>query len=318
MSPDIFLLIFFGILFGIILLVIAPFIIGSIIMYRILLVRTSPEKWSRTCSWENEEQQRMFDEGKEWGDKYEEKCTQVSINSEGFRLVGEYFDFGNNKVVIIIPGRMESGTYSYYFAEPYRKAGYNVLAVDNRSHGLSEGKYNCVGLVEYVDILHWIRFAHDTLNNEKVVIHGICIGSATGLNAIVNEECPSYVSGFVADGMYINFKENFKNHLIERRKPVFPFTDIVMKLIEIHAKVSPTEVCPLNQIRDVFIPILFIYSKEDIYSTPENGQLLFDKCRSPHKRIQFFEHGEHSHVRINNVKKYDETIINFLKEELNH
>ena len=59
-------------------------------------------------------------------------------------------------------------------------------------------------------------------------------------------------------------------------------------------------------------PILFIYSKEDIYSLPELGEKLFETCPAKEKRIEFFEHGQHSHVRINNPVGYDSKISSFL------
>lgn len=293
------------------LFAVLPTLLISNVIYTKLLIRVNKETWSRSVSWDNEEQQRMFDIGKQWGDKYEHYRKTYSITSCGFKLVAEYFDFGNDKVAIIIPGRMESGTYSYYFSEPYRAAGYNILAIDNRSHGLSEGRYNCVGLKEYKDILNWIRFAHDELKNEKVYIHGICIGSATVLYALTDESCPDYAVGMTADGMYINFEENFKNHLIERKKPLFPFTLEVMTMIALVAKKNPKKFSPINKIGRLNKPILFIYSVEDTYCVPKYGQLLYDTCKSE-KVLQWFDHGEHSHVRINNTEKYDKTIKDFL------
>ena len=292
--------------------VLPTFLISNVI-YTKLLIRVNKDTWSRNVSWDDEEQQRMFDIGEEWGNTYEKYRKRVSITSKGFRLVGEFFDFGNKKTAIIIPGRMEAGTYSYYFSEPYRKAGYNILAIDNRSHGLSEGRYNCVGLKEYADILNWIKYVHDDLGSEKIYIHGICIGSATALYALTDKNCPDYVEGMTADGMYINFAENFKNHLIELKKPLFPFTLEVMLMITLVAKKSPYKKSPINLINRLNKPILFIYSKEDTYSLPRLGQVLFDKCQSE-KRLEWFEHGRHSHVRINAQDKYDLVIQNFIKE----
>lgn len=308
------LIICLSILGAFLLFYLIPTLLISNVIYTVLLVRKNKEKWSRNVSWDNEEQQRMFDIGKEWGDKYEDKRKRVSIKVDKFNLVGEYFDFGSDKVALIIPGRMESGTYSYYFSEPYRALGYNILAIDNRSHGLSDGKYNCVGLKEYKDILAWINYAHDELKNKKIIIHSICIGSATALNALVREGAQNYVEGFVADGMYINFQENFKNHLIERHKPLFPFTHQVMMMIFLVAHKSPKKFSPINQIDKLHIPMLFIYSKEDIYSLPSLGEVLYEKCGSKKKRIKFFPHGEHSHVRINQVEEYDLTIKEFVNE----
>ena len=146
------------------------------------------------------------------------------------------------------------------------------------------------------------------------MIHGICIGSATGLYAICDKDCPDYIKAIVADGMYISFAESFKNHLIEKKKPLFPFTQEVMALVTLVAGRSPNKHAPINYINRLHKPILFIYSKEDTYSVPKYGQLLYDKCSSEKKVLEWFAHGEHSHVRINQTEQYDEAIIKFLKE----
>ena len=177
-------------------------ILVSSIIYTILLVRTSKKKWARGCSWNNEEQQRMFDEGEQWERKNQPFHKTLSVVSDKFKLIGEYYDFGSDKAVIIVPGRMETCTYSCYFAPQYEKSGYNVLTIDNRSHGLSEGRYNCLGLKEWRDLIAWAKLLHDEHGVKTVVFHGICIGAATCMLAVTNEQCPDYIKGLVTDGMY--------------------------------------------------------------------------------------------------------------------
>ena len=296
---------------------ILSYFIVAFVLYRTLLVRTDPEKWSRKCSMQDDEEQiSMYDQAEEWISLYEDKKTDVDIVNEGFHLFGEYLDFGSDKAVIIIAGRTEGCRYSYYFAEPYRRAGYNVLVIDNRSHGLSDGKYNSLGLKEYSDIIAWGKFLHDVKNNDKVVLHGICIGSATALYALIADGCPDYMVGMVADGMYTDFKESTKNHMIERKKPTSPYLDILMWFFKLFTKEDADKNSPIKVIERLKKPILFIYSKEDIYSVPEKGQLLYDTCRSQ-KQLEWFEKGGHSRVRINNQQKDDDTVVAFLQKTFN-
>ena len=309
------LYILLGVLGAIILFVIFPPVLISFVIFEVLFVKNKKDKWTRGVSWDDPEQQRMFDEGETWGNENEKYRTEVKIKSDGFNLVGEFFDFGFDRSVIIIPGRMEAGTYSYYFSDPYKKAGFNVLAIDNRSHGLSEGRYNTIGLKEYRDIIAWSKYLNEVLHQNKVIIHGICIGSATALYTLLDENCPNYVAGMVADGMYVNFNESLNNHLIERGKPIFPFSMLIMGFVTLVAHKSPKKYGPINVISKLNKPILFIYSKEDTYSTPDKSQILFDTCGSPNKKLVWFDHGAHSHVRINAPEKYDATIQEFVKEQ---
>ena len=296
---------------------ISTFFIIAGVVYRILLVRTSPEKWSRDCSIDDEKEQKaMYAEGNAWYEKYSDKISTVKIVSDGFNLCGEYADFGFDKAVIIIAGRTEGCKYSYYFAEPYRASGYNVLVIDNRCHGMSEGKYVSLGLKEYRDIIRWAEMLHDRYNNQKIVIHGICIGSATALYALTAEECPSYLSGMVADGMYVDFRESIKNHMIEQKRKNIK---ICLCLLTLYFKICTgkrmVKQGPINCIDKLNKPILFIYSKKDIYSVPEKGQLLYDKCVAE-KELVWFDYGAHSKVRINNTEKYDNAVTSFLNKSI--
>lgn len=301
---------------GIFMYFLLTFIISCII-YTKLFVRTSKDKWSRSVSWPDEELSRMFKTGEEWGAKYESNRRRVEIDSCGFHLVGEYFDFGFKKAVIIIPGRSESGTYSYYFAEPYRKSGYNVLAIDNRCHGLSEGKYNTLGLKEYKDILNWGKFLNEQCGVNSIHMHGICIGSATAIHALVQKDCPSYFTGLTAEGTYTTFKEIFDNQLKKRHKPTFPHTFEVLGMISLRAGKSLKRNSPIREIDKVKVPVLFLYSKQDSFAKPEKSMELFNKVTAT-KRLEWFDKGEHSHIRIHNTEKYDNAIIRFLKEYFPH
>lgn len=279
-------------------------------IYRILLVRTIPDKWSRECSWDDEEQREMFRIGLKWGEKNEAYHKRVSVTSDGLRLVGEYFDFGYKKAVIVIPGRMETCAYSYYFAKPYQESGYNVLAIDNRSHGLSEGKYNTVGIREYKDIIAWAKLLRE-YGVESVVLHGICIGGATAIYAATDEEGKNYFDALVTDGTYNDFRVMLNDRFRERKKPVFPFVPIIMGYLRRAAGKSAVGFSPLTEIGKLEKPILFFYSKQDVFSKPENVQKLYDKCVAP-KRIHWFEKGIHSHIRINCEEEYDGLIKEFL------
>ena len=291
-----------------------PVLLLSGVLYTILLVRTKPTKWDRSCSIpDDEEYRRMFDIGIAWEQEHHACKRAVGVTSDGLKLVGEYFDFGEKKAAIIIAGRMESLLYSYYFAEPFRRAGYNVLVIDNRAHGLSEGKISSLGYKEYRDLLAWSRLLHDELGNDKVFLHGICIGASAALFACVSEDCPDYIEGLCAEGMYVNFYESFRNHMIVDRpdKPRFPIMQLTMLWIRLFSGANVTTDGPLWRIDRLKKPILFLHSRKDQYSSPDKAQELFDKCPSE-KQIVWFDKGQHSRIRINNTEAYDDAIVAYL------
>lgn len=285
-------------------------------VYQNQLVRTEPEKWGRVCSApDNEEQQAMWDAGLAWVAPHRDKKTAVQVENDGFKLVGEYYDFGSDRCVIILPGRCECLIYSYYFAAPYEQAGFNVLVVDTRCHGLSEGVYNTIGIKESGDVLAWAKLMHDTFRNSEVWIHGICIGTSSGIFALTSPNRPAYLKGLVTEGCYTSLRETFKRHMIADKRPLFPVLDQVMWLVNKHTGTNVYRQKPIRKIKKIPADcrVLFLYGEKDIFSIPPKSRKLFEACSAGEKKLVWFSEGGHSHLRINNLEQYDQAIIEFFK-----
>jgi len=286
-------------------------------VYRDQLVRTEPEKWGRVCSCpENEEQLQMWNDGIKWAEPNKQYKKDVHIVNDGYNLYGEYYDFGSDRCVLILPGRCESLVYSYYFASPYQRAGLNVLVIDTRCHGKSDGIYNTIGVKESGDVIAWVNYIKDNFGVKEVYIHGICIGTSAGLFAMASKDCPDIVKGLVTEGCFISFRETFKRHMMADKRPLFPVLDLSMLLINKHTGTNVYKDKPINAIKKIKpeMRVLFLYGEGDIFSIPEKSTQLFAACASKDKKLVWFDKGGHSHLRINNVEKYDNTIVEFLSE----
>lgn len=300
------------ILLIIIALTLIPTMVVSSIIYSVLLRRQKPGKWARQMSMpEDEEYVRLYDQAMRWREEYLDNKRDVSIENDGLKLYGEYFDFGHDRAVIIIPGRMEACHYSCHYAEPYRVAGWNVLTIDGRAHGLSEGRTNSLGYKEYKDVLAWAKMLHEKEHNRIVVLHGICIGSSTALFAATDDSCPDYVAGIAADGMYQRFRDTFQNHLIQDHRPQFPCLSETMLLIRLFSHADVVHDGPIYRIGRMRKPILFLHSKEDVFSLPDKAEELYNKCPSKKKQILWFDHGGHSRLRIADQDAYDNAVISY-------
>lgn len=315
----------FWIVFSVVLVLVLGGIVSMLVVtlpigrkvYQSQLVRTSPDKWGRVCSApDDEEQLQMWNAGIEWAEPRKQYVREVSIVNEGLTLWGEYFDFGHDRCVIILPGRCECLIYSYYFAAPYERAGYNVLVVDSRAHGKSEGKYNTSGIKEGSDVLAWSRYAVETLGNRRVWLHGICIGTSAGLMAMTHPDCPDYLAGMTTEGCFVSLRETFKRHMIADKRPLFPVLDLVMLQLNRHGGVNVYRDTPLRKVKKLkpHQKLLFLYGKQDIFSIPAKSKKLFAACTAGTKKLVRFDKGGHSHLRINNTQAYDDAIVAFLEE----
>ncbi len=275
--------------------------------------RETPQKWGRENSCpSNAEHSVMFDAGIAWGEANSDKCIPIEIINDGLKLKGEYFDFGQEKTCLFLAGRAESLLYSYYFAETYANLGYNVLVIDPRAHGESEGKYSSVGIKETGDAIAWMDYVHERFNQNHFIIHGICIGSATAIYAAARQY--KYLEAIVLEGPFISFY----NVLIQRMraipKPWFPMALEMAYTFKKKVGVNIFKERPLNYLPKVKVPALFLCGKEDASSLPKYFDRLYAACGSEIKECIWFEHGAHSHLRIANKEQYDNAIDTFLKE----
>ncbi len=283
-------------------------------VYKEHLVKTSPDKWGRVCSApDNEEQMIMWQSGCDWAKENEAYRQEVETENEGLRLFGEYYRFNDGeRCAIILPGRAECLKYSYYFAQTYAEAGWNVLCIDPRAHGESDGMYNTIGQAESRDLLVWVHLLEEQYGVKEIYLHAICVGTSTALIAMTRNDCPDSIKGLVTEGCFVSFRETFRQHMIVDKRPLFPVLDLVMHKIRKHTGTNLRKTAPIRLVRRMKHRVLFIYGKQDLFSIPPMSRKLFKACASPDKKIQWFDVGCHSHLRLNNTEAYDQVVAEFI------
>lgn len=280
--------------------------------YSEMFIRTSPDKWARgnSCP-ENEEHSVMFNAGMKWGEENASYKEDIEITSkDGLKLKGEYFNFGYDRAVLILAGRAETVLYCYYFAELFQKAGCNVIVVDPRACGLSEGKYTTAGMKEGEDAGLWIDYIHERYGIEKFFIHGICVGSAQAIYVAAAHQ--AYLKGIILEGPYSAFYKVLLMRTKNHGKPTFP---VCLQMAMLYKKLAGVNVFknkPIEEIKKVEVPALFLCGREDKSNSPDDFELIYNACGSAKKKFVWFDHGAHSHLRIVNLEKYDSEVIDFI------
>jgi len=255
---------------------------------------------------------RMHDQGRAWAEKNKDKAVELHIVNDGLNLYGEYFDFGYDKCAVIIQGRTESLLFSCFFADLYADNGYNVFVMDIRAHGMSDGKYITAGIQEHRDIIVWIELIKSKFSIESFVIHGMCIGAAAAIYTHCAMKKENLIKKLVLDGAYTDYYEMFKNHMIERKKPIFCFVYLTFFYTRLLEGTNLLKMTPYKRAGEIDIPVLFLWSVEDPYCFKEKNEALFAACKSEGKAMKLFPIGGHSYVRLLNKADYDKTVVEFL------
>ena len=135
---------------------------------------------------------------------------RVYIRSfDGLRLSARYYHQQDGAPLAIcvhgyrgLPTRDFSGG-----SQLYLQRGMNLLMIEHRGHGQSEGHTICFGIKERRDVLSWLFWAQKRLGQDTpVVLSGISMGAATVLMC-AGMELPDAVRGIMADCPYTTPKE---------------------------------------------------------------------------------------------------------------
>lgn len=135
---------------------------------------------------------------------------QVTIRSyDGIQLSGRYYHHRDGAPVkILFHGyrsmalRDSAGGYAMA-----KKLGFNVLAVDQRAHGLSGGHVITFGIKERQDCLLWAKYVYARFGDDvPIILSGLSMGAATVIMA-TQLELPPTVVCVVADCPYSSPRE---------------------------------------------------------------------------------------------------------------
>ncbi len=168
----------------------------------------------------------------------------------------------SHKWLITVHGYRGSSTDNAALAIYFSKRDWNVLIVENRAHGESEGKWITMGKNESKDILGYIRYIKEIDKDAEIVLHGTSMGAATVMMTAGRN--PSGVKCAIEDCGYSTLLKEYI-HQVEsntylRGRPFVRFLNIWSRL---RTKMDFEEVTPMYELSNSNIPMLFIHGKSD-------------------------------------------------------
>lgn len=140
---------------------------------------------------------------------FKQNKEDVYIKSyDGLRLHAELIRANEptDKIVILFHGYRSMARNDFCCAMPYYNSlGMDVLLVDQRAHGLSEGKLITFGVKERYDACSWVEYVKSTYGeSKKIFLSGMSMGASTVMMA---SNMVEGVSGIVADCGFTSPKE---------------------------------------------------------------------------------------------------------------
>ena len=215
------------------------------------------------------------------------------VSFDSLKLKGHYYDYGHKKCVIMCHG-VHSDPYLIFGVQAKRfvKDGYNILLIEQRAHGASEGKYITYGKYESDDILKWVDYARNSLKLDEVILYGMSMG-ATAIMIASPKLDNKFVKAAIVDCGYTSVAELIK-HLVSTQKiPSFIFLGGVSFLAKHLAKVSFNDFYTPDLLKSSAIPMFFISGTLDSVASE---QFLIDNYNNCASRKEYLFVGDAVHT----------------------
>lgn len=189
----------------------------------------------------------------------------------------------------------------------------NVLIVDQRAHGKSDGNIITFGVNEGKDVLSWINHINNTFGDEtKIILCGISMGAATVMMA-TGENLPKNVIGVLADCGYTSAKEIICTVIKKLHLPpkfLYPFVrlgGIIFGGFDVN------KASPIKALENCTVPIIFIHGEADDFVPSYMSKMNYDTVTSK-KRLFTVKNAGHGAAFLVEPEHYLETLRNFYDE----
>jgi len=250
-----------------------------------------------------------------WFDENEfEEVTTKSF--DGLTLYGRLYRCAqhNGRTIIMLHGYRSSAANDFGSICPFLMSlGYNILAVDQRAHGKSEGEFTTLAVAERFDATEWAKWVENELgSDEAVVLYGASMGATAVVLACAEDELPQNVIGAIADSAYIGPYMQLTTMMRKRHVPVNPFLNIIDIFCMSKGRFTIRDCTTTNAAPYCQVPMLFIHGGADALVGSDDSRITHEQCAS-RSQLLIVPDAEHTRAFITDEELCRETISAFLE-----
>jgi fermentation-respiration switch protein FrsA (DUF1100 family) len=175
-------------------------------------------------------------------------------------------------------------------------AGFNVLALDYRGYGGSEGKPSLAGVQLDIDAAMRSLLERPNVDAERIVVFGQSLGGALAIYYAAHSAYRAHIRAVVADSPFADYR------LVAREKMADLFLTWPLQWLPeftVDNDYSPrAAVAALSP-----IPLLLIHGQRDGIVPPHHSQLLFERAQEPKNLWSIPDAGHIQALRSADVRK---------------
>jgi fermentation-respiration switch protein FrsA (DUF1100 family) len=246
---------------------------------------------------------------------FEELCIK---SADGLTLYGRLYEKKKPSATVILLHGYNSSFYMDHcasFRYFYENTDCNVLTVDMRAHGKSEGTYVTYGVKESQDLIRWCKGIENRYSEKHpVLLYGVSMGGATAIMTAGGKEAPKNLGGVITDCSFACFMDDLR--YLSKKKKRFPmillepgFWNRCIK----KAKFDPLDLDLIGRIYMVKVPVLFIHGASDHFVPMEMTAESYKACQAE-KRLLTVPDADHAMSYFVGKKEYEKALLDFFRD----
>lgn len=204
-------------------------------------------------------------------------CEFVTVRTpDGLSLSGRYYHVQDNAPLAICFHGYKSCWLTDFCggADIAFQMGQNVLLIDERAHGKSEGRTITFGIKERQDLLCWVNYALERFGPEvKILLYGVSMGGATVIMS-TELDLPNNVKGIVADCPYSAPLDVILSVGKQQGYPVKLIKPFVILGAKVYGGFDVQETSGAKAIKHTKVPVMIIHGEDDTFVPPEMSQCI--------------------------------------------
>jgi len=226
-------------------------------------------------------QRGMLDSPERYGVKYEvedfKAADGVSLNAWFFPAQGKEVtgrDEAPKPTVLFLHGNAENISTHFRSIAWLPAEGYNVLALDYRGYGASEGQPTLAGIMLDIDAAMGRLQAHAGVDPKRIVIYGQSLGGALAVHYAAHTAYRSSVRALVIDSAFYDYRQISREKLAGSAL-TWAFQWLPWLAID-------DDYSPAKSIAAIApMPLLLIQGDKDAVVPPRHAQELFEHAGEP-------------------------------------